>query len=118
MRIRIEIDGRTVFDTNVETFAVGASLASSDEQPPEELLREARARGAQSAGRASYVPEAAAALTASVLATDRPAATIAGPRTTLDAEAGRAVAEDVTPGTRGARKSAVRTAKKKRARSR
>jgi hypothetical protein len=124
MRIRVEIDGRIVLDTNVgEMTEIGkATPYARDEQPPEELLREARARGAQSAGRATYVQDAGMALMSGAPFAERPAATIPGRRTELDAEAGGAVAADVTadklPRARGAAKSPARLGKKKQPRPR
>src|SRR5581483_6060613 len=94
MHIRIEIDGRTVLDTNVPTPAQPGreGLYTAGEQAPEELLREARARGGQSAGRAAYVQAAGVAAASGDPLATRPATTVAGPRSKVDGDAGSAVA--------------------------
>jgi hypothetical protein len=109
MRIRIEIDGRTVLDTDISALTeTSKSSYTPDDQPPDELIREARLRGAENAGRAAYIHGAGAGL-ASETWSEATAAALAGPKGRLDADAGQSV--ETKPPSRT--KSARATRKKK-----
>jgi hypothetical protein len=114
MRIRIEIDGRTVLDTDVPAFAEARKAPyTPDEQPPEELLREARARGAENAGRAAYLEGASASLASGALS-DATAAALAGSKNKLDGDAGHSVEAKPPSRTTSARATRKQTKAKKR----